>query len=66
LTLEAKKSFYFFNDNRQFGRGCSATLPKAECPLFSARHRLLGIAPSAEIGAFCRIQTPIAKAFVLG
>ncbi|MGO8752577.1 MAG: hypothetical protein ACLQNE_42095 [Thermoguttaceae bacterium] len=29
-------------------------------------HRLLGIAPSAEIGAFCRIQTPIAKAFPLG
>jgi hypothetical protein len=29
-------------------------------------HRLLGMAPSAEIGAFSRIQTPIAKAFVLG
>jgi hypothetical protein len=29
-------------------------------------HGLLGIAPSAEIGAFCRIQTPIAKAFPLG
>ena len=29
-------------------------------------HRSLGIAPSAEIGAFSRVETPIAKAFVLG
>jgi hypothetical protein len=43
--------------------GISAALADRALPGW---HRLLGIAPSAEIGAFCRSQPPIAKAFPLG
>jgi hypothetical protein len=43
--------------------GISAALPDCVLPGW---HRLLGMAPSAEIGAFCRIQTPIDKVFPLG